>query len=156
MTVTHELQVPNKILIAEVKRALAEGHSATFRVKGKSMRLFLDDGRDIVKIEKTEPQNIKVRDVALAEIEPDHYVLHRVIKREGHRLTLMGDGNLWGTESCNDTEVVGIATAFYRKGRKKPDLATGRKWRTYSSIWLAIKPMRRIILGICRRLPFNI
>lgn len=156
MTATRELKVPNKLLIAQVKKALAEGHSATIRVKGLSMRLFLEDGRDIVKIAKAKPQNIKVRDVALAEIAHDHYVLHRVIKREGHKLTLMGDGNIRGTESCNDTDVVGIVTAFYRKGRKHPDLATGLKWRTYSTIWLAIKPMRRIILGFYRRMPFRI
>lgn len=156
MTATRELLVPNEILIAEVKQALAEGHSATIRVKGFSMRLFLEDGRDIVKLAKRQPQDIKVKDVALAEISPGHYVLHRVISRKGKRLTLMGDGNIRGTESCNDTDVVGIVTDFYRKGRKRPDSATGLKWRTYSSIWLAIKPMRRIILGIYRRLPFSI
>lgn len=156
MTATRELLVPNDILIAEVKQALAQGHSATIRVKGVSMRPFLEDGRDIVKIARVQPKEVKANDVALAEIAPAHYVLHRVISREGKKLTLMGDGNIRGTESCNDTDVVGIVTAFYRKGRKRPDSATGLKWRAYSSIWMAIKPMRRIVLGVYRRLPFTI
>lgn len=148
-----ELQVPNKVLIAEVKQALAQGHSATFRVKGYSMRLFLENGRDMVKLAPVEPAKIKKHDVVLAEIAPEHYVLHRVIKRVGNQLILMGDGNIKGTESCNDNRVVGIATAFYRKNRTKPDLTTGLKWRTYTHIWLAIKPIRRWILAVYRRLP---
>lgn len=156
MTSTRELLVPNEILIAEVKQALAKGHSATIRVKGVSMRPFLEDGRDIVKLAKVQPQDVRVNDVALAEITPGHYVLHRVTSRRGEKLTLMGDGNIRGTESCKDTDVVGIVTAFYRKGRKRPDHVTGLKWRTYSSFWLAIKPMRRIVLGIYRRVPFSI
>lgn len=150
------IEVPNKVLIGEVRRVLDQGKSATFRVKGFSMRLFLDNNRDLVKLEKRPAESIQVGDVALAEVAPEHYVLHRVIKREGSHLTLMGDGNIAGTESCEDADVVGIATAFYRKGRTKPDLVTGRKWRIYSFVWLRLKPLRRIILGVCRRLPFSI
>ena len=146
------IEVPNHLLIAEIKKALNSGHSATLRVKGYSMRLYLESGRDIVKLNPIQPAEIKVRDVVLAEVAPAHYVLHRVIKRNGRQLVLMGDGNIRGTECCNDSDVVGIATAFYRKGRKKPDRTDGLKWRVYSRIWLALKPFRRIILGVYRRI----
>lgn len=153
---THNLQVPNRVLIGAVKQMLQEGHTATFRVKGVSMRLFLENERDLVKLEPVQPEAVGVGDVVLAEVEPETYVLHRVIRRQGEQLTLMGDGNLVGTETCRATDVVGIATAFYRKGRQKPDLVTGRKWRLYSYLWLRLKPFRRVILGIYRRLPFRI
>lgn len=153
---TRNLQVPNKVLIGAVKELLREGRTATFRVKGVSMRLFLENERDLVKLEPARPESIAVGDVVLAEIAPETYVLHRVIHRDGEQLTLMGDGNLVGTESCLATEVVGVATAFYRKGRKRPDLVSGRKWRVYSYLWLRLKPFRRLILGIYRRLPFHI
>lgn len=146
------IEVPNHLLIAEVKKALNNGKSATLRVKGYSMRLFLDSERDIVKLEPINPDAVKVRDVVLAEVSPEHYVLHRVIRRNGSQLVLMGDGNIRGTERCKDSDVVGIATAFYRKGRTKPDTTDGLKWRIYSSIWLALKPFRRIILGVYRRI----
>lgn len=153
---TRIMQVPNRILLGEVKRMIAAGHSATIRVKGFSMRLFLESERDIVKLEAIHPADVKVHDVVLAEIVTDHYVLHRVIARNGNSLTLMGDGNICGTENCLDTDVVGVATAFYRKGRSKPDLTIGWKWRTYSKIWLFLTPIRRIILSVYRRLPFTI
>lgn len=147
-------EIPNKILLAEVKKTIQAGQSVILSVKGYSMRLFLENKRDKVKLEKIDGQKVKVNDVILAEIKPDVYVLHRVIKREGHLLTLMGDGNIVGTETCQDYQIVGIATEFYRKGRQEPDSVNGSKWKIYSFIWLHLKPFRRIILGIYRRLPF--
>lgn len=147
------LIVPNEILFFEVKRLLQQGHTATFRVKGWSMRIFLENERDIVKLASIKPEDIRRKDIVLAEIAPQKYVLHRVIRRQGNILTLKGDGNLRGTETCLDTDVVGIVTAFYRKGRSKPDLVNGWKWRTYSTLWLMLTPLRRIILGIYRRIP---
>ncbi len=149
---TRVLEVPNHLLIAEVRRALQQGHTATLRVKGYSMRLFLESNRDKVLLAPVAPDAVKVRDVVLAEVSPEHYVLHRVIDRKGDRLVLMGDGNIKGTETCRDTDVVGIAIAFYRKGRSKPDRTDGLKWRIYSQVWLALKPLRRIILGVYRRI----
>lgn len=153
---THKIEIPNEILINEIKKMLNEGHSATFRVKGYSMRPFLEHERDSVKIEKTVAEDINVKDVVLAEVQPHVYVLHRVIDRIDNQLTLKGDGNIIGTEHCLVNDVVGKATAFYRKGRKQPDLVTTTKWKIYTNIWLALSPFRRILLGIYRRLPFKI
>ena len=151
----HKIEIPNKILINEIKKILNEGHSATFRVKGYSMRPFLEHERDSVKIEKAIAEDINVKDVVLAEVQPHVYVLHRVIRRIDNQLTLKGDGNVVGTEHCLVNDVVGKATAFYRKGRKQPDLVTEGKWKIYSNIWLTLSPIRRIMLGIYRRLPFK-
>ena len=153
---THKIEIPNEILINEIKKMLNEGHSATFRVKGYSMRPFLEHERDSVKIEKTVAEDINVKDVVLAEVQPHVYVLHRVIDRIDNQLTLKGDGNIIETEHCLVNDVVGKATAFYRKGRKQPDLVTATKWKIYTNIWLALSPFRRILLGVYRRLPFKI
>lgn len=156
MMLINKETLPNKIFFGAIKSTLNEGKSATFRVKGKSMRLFLEDERDIVKIVAVTKGDIKVKDVVLAELTTDTYVLHRVIKHEGNMVTLMGDGNVKGTETCHEEQIVGKVTEFYRKGRKEPDSVNGLKWRIYSSVWLALKPFRRYILGIYRRLPIRI
>ena len=49
-------------------------------------------------------------------------------------------------EALSVKDVVGIVTEFYRKGRKTPDLASGKKWRYYSKIWLLLTPLRRYLL----------
>ena len=148
------VQVQNARLLPVIRQMIAEGHTATFRVRGFSMRLFLEDQRDKVLLGPCTTVN--KGDVILAEIYPDTYVLHRVIRIDGDRLTLQGDGNIKGTEQCRRKNIVGIALGFYRKDRTQPDMVTGWKWRTYSKVWLALSPFRRIILGIYRRQPFRI
>ncbi len=154
MTQTQNTEVKylaNGPLLAQVRQLISEGHTVKLPVRGRSMRLFLEHDRDIALLAPVSPEAVSVRDVVLAEVGNDHYVLHRVIRREGDRLTLMGDGNVKGTEQCRASDVVALATGFYRKGRTRPDLVTGRKWRIYSALWLALKPFRRLILGLYRR-----
>lgn len=137
--------LPNEILIPEIRKLINEGHTTTFRVRGFSMRLFLEDRRD--KVILGPCSSVKVGDVILAEISKDHYVLHRIIRKQGNSLTLKGDGNVRGTESCTTENIVGIALGFYRKGRTVPDMVTGKKWRLYSKVWLAFTPFRRYLLA---------
>ena len=146
------IEIANEILIPKVKELLDRGATATLRVKGNSMRIFLDNGRDLVTLKSPERERLSVGDVVLAEITPRIYVLHRIIARSGDQLTLMGDGNVRGTESCTTNDVIGIATHFYRKGRTTPDATNGWKWRIYSRVWMTLKPLRRYILAIYRLL----
>ena len=146
------IEIPNEILIPKVKEVIERGATATLRVKGHSMRIFLSNGRDLVTLVAPERENLRVGDVVLAEIQPKVYVLHRIIKRTQDQLTLMGDGNVGTTEACTINDVIGIVTQFYRKGRTKPDSVNGWKWKTYSRIWLTLTPFRRYILAIHRRL----
>ena len=146
------ITIPNHILIPDVKQKIDTLGSATNRVHGFSMRIFLENGRDKVTLSRPNPSALKRGDVVLAEVTPKVYVLHRIIHREGDNLTLMGDGNVAGTESCTIHDVIGTATAFYRKGRSVPDSAEGKKWKIYSKIWLALTPVRRWILAFYRRI----
>lgn len=146
------IEIPNEILIPKVKEVVDRGATATLRVKGHSMRIFLSNGRDLVTLIAPERENLRVGDVVLAEIQPKVYVLHRIIQRTQDQLTLMGDGNVGTTEVCTINDVIGIVTLFYRKGRTKPDSVNGWKWKTYSRIWLTLTPIRRYILAIHRRL----
>lgn len=146
------LAIPNDVLIPQIKRMIDEGKSVTFLVKGYSMRLFLENNRDKVILAPCEKDKVKPGDVILAEVEKDVYVLHRIIRRTDNSLILKGDGNIRGTESCRTSDIVGIAVGFYRKGRNRPDLVTGLKWKTYSFIWLSLSPVRRYILAIYRRI----
>ena len=64
---------------------------------------------------------------------------------DGDALTLMGDGNLQGTEHCTTQDVCGTVIEIQRPGGRARKPGPGRFWR-------AIKPLRRYILGIYRRL----
>ena len=144
MTKIQEVQFPNAILLPEIVKMLNEGHTVTLRLKGFSMRPFLEDGRD--KALLTKPLNPKV-----AEIEPKHFVLHRIISIQGDDVVLRGDGNL-GTEQCELKDIQGAVVGFYRKGRETLDRTDGLKWRIYSWFWTRLFPIRRYLLAFYRRI----
>lgn len=148
----HSFVIPLPQLITEIRQAFRQGWAVRIRVTGHSMRYFLHHLRDDVRLEPVRPEQLRVGDVVLAGTVTGVYVLHRIIRREGCRLTLQGDGNLQQKEYCLTSQVVGKATAFYRKNRPAPDLVTGLKWRSYSAIWLMLRPVRRWLLGGLNRL----
>lgn len=145
------ISLPNERLIPEIKRLIDEGHTATFRVRGFSMRPFLEDRRDKVLLSPCSEEEICVGDVVLAEIAPGCYVLHRVMYRQDTRIILRGDGNVKGTERCLVTDVIGKATGFYRKGRTRLDSVSSWKWKLYSALWPAFPFVRRLLLAFHRR-----
>lgn len=144
-----EVQFANAQLLPEIIKLLEEKHSVTLQLRGFSMRPFLEDNRDKALLVK--PKNIKVGDPVLAEISPKHYVLHRIVKLEGDRVILRGDGNL-GTEMCQKENIKAAVVGFYRKGRKQLDRTDGKKWKFYSAIWTALLPIRRYLLAAYKRI----
>ena len=135
--------IPNEILLAEAGALLAEGRDVELLVKGNSMLPFLRNERDSVLLRKLD--SVCKGDIVLARIEPTRYVLHRVRTLRGEGLTLMGDGNLRGTENCTLTDVLGTVIEIIRPDGKRRKPGKGR-------CWAALRPVRRYLLFIYRRL----
>ena len=138
----------NAQLLPEVEKMLNKGHTVTLPLKGYSMRPFLENGRDKALLIKV--QQLKKGDPVLAEVRPEHYVLHRIVAIHSNRVVLCGDGNL-ANEYCRQEDVRASVIGFYRKGRTTLDRIDGCKWRIYSMIWVNLRPFRRILLGVYRR-----
>lgn len=135
------MQLPNEIFIPEIVRLVNEGRQVQFTPTGASMRPFIEGGVDNVTLVK--PADLQVGDIVLADIQQQHYVLHRIYAIEGDALTLMGDGNLIGTEHCTRAQVLAKVIAIHSpKGRNKP---LTRAW-----LWRHLKYARRILLKIYR------
>ena len=140
------LELPNEILLKEVRTLIADGHDVTLRVRGVSMRPFLEDRRD--KIVLTRAQDVKVGDAVLAEIAPGKYVFHRIVKIVGERVTLKGDGNIYGTEECGLADIVASTKWFIRKECYYSP--KGPAWRWYSVLWPQWSFARRVLLKLYR------
>ena len=139
------IMMPNDVLLPFVVEELKAGHTVTLPLRGRSMRPFLEDGRDKALLQLTDsPQ---VGDAVLAEISKGHYVLHRIIRIDSQHVTLRGDGNL-NEEHCMLADIRAKAIGFYRKGRQVLDATDGRKWRIYSWWWTRLFPIRRYLLFI--------
>lgn len=140
--------LPNNEVIAGVISMLETNPRVVLPVKGYSMLPFIIGGVESVELVKTDAP--AVGDVVLAWINDSRYVVHRIIRIEGDRIQLMGDGNLGGNEFCRPSDVAARADyVIDRHGRKRYLYAP---WRVRASrLWWALKPIRRIILAVYRR-----
>lgn len=135
-------ELPNDILLPEVAALLAAGSDVTLLTKGNSMLPFIRGGRDSVRLRKFP--SAAPGDIVLARLAGGNYVLHRVIRAEEEKLTLMGDGNVRGTESCRAEDVAGTVVAVVRPDGSERAPGRGKAWK-------ALRPVRRYLLGVYRR-----
>ena len=138
------LYLPNEELLPVFIDLLHKNATGTLPLRGRSMRPFLEDGRDKALLALPRG-NERVGDAVLAEVSPGHYVLHRIVGIGPGGITLRGDGNLHD-EHCQRGDIRAVALGFYRKGRTKPDSTSGLKWRAYSWLWMRLFPLRRYLL----------
>ena len=132
-------------IIQEAIKLVQEGICVTLPVDGRSMLPFIIGGRDSVLLEK--PSKAKIGDVVLAWVEDCRYVVHRIIAINGDEVTLMGDGNIRGTEKCRLDDIK--ATVNYvvdGKGKRKYIYAKKYRWGSY--VWKKLRPVRRYLLAI--------
>ena len=136
-------------IIEETIRLVNEGISVTLPVKGRSMLPFIIGGCESVILRK--PTTPARGQVVLANVSPDHYVVHRIIKIDDSHVTLMGDGNIAGTEQCNLDGIKAIATHVVDAQGNTHDLYIS--WRLWAArLWYWLRPIRRYLLAIYRRL----
>ena len=136
-------------IIEEACRLVREGVNVTLPVKGRSMLPFIIGGKESVILHR--PGLIDVGDVVLAWVDGCRYVVHRIIRIDGDRITLMGDGNVKGTEHCLLKDVKARVTHVVSADNKKRDLYS--RWRVRAAkLWYWLRPIRRYLLAIYRRL----
>lgn len=105
-----------KELEPELRATVASGKIAEFETHGISMVPLLHNGGDRVRLVKPCGA-LKVNDVALCVTDDGRYVLHRVVALKSGGYVLKGD-NCRSTEFCkSDSDVIGVACAFIRRGR---------------------------------------
>lgn len=138
-----------KDLIPEVIKLVDDGVCVTLPVEGRSMLPFIIGGRESVILQK--PSDVMVGDIVLAWVDGCRYVIHRIIRIDGDHVTLMGDGNLVGTESCNLSDIKALATHVIDAKGHRHDLY---HWTRLlgAKVWWILRPVRRYLLAIYRRL----
>ena len=145
VTTTHD----DAEVMSEVVRLVAEGVSVTLPVNGMSMLPFIIGGRESVVLQK--PTALREGQVVLAWVDGTRYVVHRIIGIDGEHITLMGDGNLVGTEHCTAADVKGVVTHVMDAQERMRDLYSWhRRWA--ARLWRWLRPVRRYLLAIYIRL----
>ena len=145
-----QITLPNEILLEEVAALLDEGREVEIMSKGTSMLPFIVGGRDSVILRKEESRGHKPGDIVLARRSPGNYVLHRIIGVGGEKITLRGDGNVFGTEAVALEDVLGKVIAVVKPSGRKRVPGNAYLWRNLNPF------VRRCFLALYRRTVYKI
>lgn len=138
------LKIPDSDLLEECIRLLDEGKSVMLTARGSSMLPFIRDGEKIL-VQKAE--TYRRGDIVLARTDDGNIVLHRIISIEGGKegiVTLMGDHNLRKREICPEDGIKGKVESV--TGKKGTRLTSSWKFRFFSSLWIVLLPLRRVLV----------
>ncbi|MGM9739344.1 MAG: hypothetical protein ACI3ZP_01960 [Candidatus Cryptobacteroides sp.] len=135
--------VGNNDFFSEVEGLLAEGKTVRIPAKGRSMEPFIREGRDeIVLRAGIEPKKGLIVLAKTAE----GIVLHRIIGIDGDVVTLMGDGNLYKTETCGTGDILAGVSMIVKNGQNIDPGSLAA--RIKAGCWMMAKPVRRPLLKI--------
>lgn len=139
------IYIPNALFFAEVQAQIRQGKKVKIRVRGNSMLPFIRNN-DEALLEAPAPEKIRKGTPVVALTEELGIVLHRIYRKEGHRLTLLGDGNIHQFEHTTTDKVIAVVTRYYRG---KHTLRTDSlAMRIIGRLWMAAHPWRRKVLTI--------
>jgi len=137
-------------IIEEAIRLVREGVNVTLPVNGNSMLPFIIGGKESV-ILHSPGGIVDVGDVVLAWVDGNRYVVHRIIKLDYDRVTLMGDGNVAVTEHCRLNDIKARVTHVV-DAKDRTHYLYNRWRKSAAKVWYWLRPIRRYLLAIYRRL----
>ena len=142
--------IQNDLFFEEVVKRTAQGERVRIRGKGNSMLPMIRDGKDEIILEKPNEQSFQKGRLLLAQLSDGQFVLHRVKEIDHTHIILQGDGNLAFTETCTVENIIAEATTVIKGGKA---IKVGSvKWKMYRYLWPESYLLRRIALGIYRRI----
>lgn len=128
--------ISNREIFAIARDTLLEGSTVRIAVNGESMLPFFRSGSTIL-LRPVREEDIRKYNVVMADTG-HAFVVHRIVKIDDDKITLLGDGNIYGTESVSRDKIYGVV-----------DCSALHLF--FAKIWLWLRPVRRFPLAIFRR-----
>ena len=141
-------QIPNDAFFNLVEDEISNGRKVQFRIKGDSMSPLLRDNKDDIVLYPCLGDELSPMDIVLFRYK-GKYLLHRIIRREGNRLYIQGDGSYIAKEECSIDDVIGKVQMIVRPSGKIISVNSWQ-WRWLSYIWLKIRIIRNLLLRILK------
>lgn len=149
-SLNQKLVLDNKEFFEQLMRDIASGKRVTIRAKGWSMLPMIWDDRDTLTLAPLRSDSIQVGRILLVRLSSLRFVVHRVVQINGDWLILRGDGNPTQVEKCRRDQVQAELIEIERGGRK---LRLGMSlWSCFERYWPSNPLVRRLLLGLYRRL----
>lgn len=142
----------------DIEKLLKEGNSIQLKPQGYSMYPLLIPGRDEVVVSPIEDiKNLRRGQVVLYRRykengDNDILVLHRIWRVKEQGIFLVGDNQKEIEGPLQASQMLGIATTLYRKG--KAISTKNIVYRFLTGVWLNMRPIRPMIsksVAFCKR-----
>ena len=128
--------IANRELFSIVRDTLLEGKTVRVAVNGQSMLPFFRSGSTIT-LRPVQDEDIRKSNVVMADAG-HAYVVHRIVEVGKESITLLGDGNLRGTECVTRDKIYGVVDC-------------SRTHIFFAKLWVWLRPLRRFPLAFFRR-----
>ena len=128
--------IANRELFSIVRDTLLEGKTVRVAVNGQSMLPFFRSGSTIT-LRPVRDEDIRKYNVVMADAG-HAYVVHRIVEVGKESITLLGDGNLRGTECVTRDKIYGVVDCSHTH-------------IFFAKLWVWLRPLRRFPLAIFRR-----
>lgn len=132
---THEL-------LPVVHEIIQSGRKAIITVSGNSMRPLIVNNRDKAILRKMG--SLKKGDIVLFKNNDGEYILHRICRIRNNKYETIGDYCTEKDGLVAKDDIIAVAEAVIRKGRKIP--CDSLIWRLFSYLWLALLPLRKYLI----------
>lgn len=138
----------NEAFFTWVAQQLEQGDQVWIPVQGKSMLPFLRE-RDRVLLKRVEIADTAIGDMVLARWAQG-YVLHRVIRKDGNTLWLVGDNNLAQVEKIAAADL--IARVVEVRRAERPVAVCNAFNKNLGILWYYLRWPRRVVAVIRRQI----
>ncbi len=139
-------RLPFAALVGPIRDALDSGGRVRFRVEGNSMLPWLRGGADDVILIPAGGRAWGVGDIVLIRDPKDRFILHRVTRRHGGEIWLMGDAQSETEGPWAEERVEAVVERVVHWGRDV-DMSSFEA-RAFARIWRAVRPFRRRLLAL--------
>lgn len=145
---TTKKSISNDHFFTSVEELLAQGLTVDIKVKGYSMRPFLRNEQDSVRLRAVSAEELVQGDVVLFR-NHGHHTLHRYYGTEDNTLIFKGDGNPVGVERVTAADVVAVVESVTRP-EGTTMLRGSKEWQRATRRSLLLKKLRKPIFQIKR------
>ncbi|WP_104384618.1 S24 family peptidase [Sphingobacterium sp. HMA12] len=138
--------ISNELYFTEVQHMLNEGKEIRIRIKGDSMRPFIQDG-DSVLLLAYRGGALQPGSNLLARHQ-GKYVFHRYVGRKKGQVVLAGDGNLVLREYINPADIIAVALVHFPQNSAK-EINLNHSWARFRGLaWYHIRLLRRVVVKL--------
>ena len=127
---------------------LNSGKTVKMKAKGRSMLPLIRNMYDNVVLKSVKDTSLHINDIVLFRNPiSNNYVLHRIIKIQGEKFIIRGDGNAYNKEICTLKDISGYVDEIQRvKGKTKSHII--RRDSTEWRMWIIASHFYRFLLKV--------